>query len=275
MGVTDFRIIEAGGDFGGTWYWNRYPGAQCDIESYCYLPLLEELGLHAEGEVLVRLRRSSSTPSASASTTTCTTRRCFQTRVRSIDWDDETQALARHDQPRRRHQGPLRRHGARLGDAGQAARHPRHRRVRGPLVPHQPLGLRLHRRRHDRRDDRAGRQAGGDHRHRRDGDPVRAADGAGRWSTCTSSSARRRRSTGGATSRPTRTGGRRCSPAGSAHRRNNFGDMAAGRPVEVDLVDDGWTDIFRNVVSSPKGANRPKTREERDRGASSWPTSGR
>src|SRR5215469_14131107 len=43
-GVKDVRIIEAGGDFGGTWYWNRYPGAQCDIESYCYLPLLEELG---------------------------------------------------------------------------------------------------------------------------------------------------------------------------------------------------------------------------------------
>ena len=43
-GVTNFRLIEAGGDFGGTWYWNRYPGAQCDIESYCYLPLLEETG---------------------------------------------------------------------------------------------------------------------------------------------------------------------------------------------------------------------------------------
>ena len=43
-GVTDLKLIEAGGDFGGTWYWNRYPGAQCDIESYCYLPLLEETG---------------------------------------------------------------------------------------------------------------------------------------------------------------------------------------------------------------------------------------
>jgi cation diffusion facilitator CzcD-associated flavoprotein CzcO len=43
-GLTDLRILEAGGDFGGTWYWNRYPGAQCDIESYCYLPLLEETG---------------------------------------------------------------------------------------------------------------------------------------------------------------------------------------------------------------------------------------
>ena len=43
-GITNFRIIESGADFGGTWYWNRYPGAQCDIESYCYLPLLEETG---------------------------------------------------------------------------------------------------------------------------------------------------------------------------------------------------------------------------------------
>ena len=43
-GVSNFLVIESGGDFGGTWYWNRYPGAQCDIESYCYLPLLEETG---------------------------------------------------------------------------------------------------------------------------------------------------------------------------------------------------------------------------------------
>lgn len=43
-GITDVRIIESGADFGGTWYWNRYPGAQCDIESYSYLPLLEETG---------------------------------------------------------------------------------------------------------------------------------------------------------------------------------------------------------------------------------------
>ena len=43
-GVEDLRIIEKGGDFGGTWYWNRYPGAACDIESYVYLPLLEEVG---------------------------------------------------------------------------------------------------------------------------------------------------------------------------------------------------------------------------------------
>ncbi|KCZ98873.1 cyclododecanone monooxygenase [Hyphomonas polymorpha PS728] len=43
-GFKDIRMIETGGDFGGTWYWNRYPGAACDIESYIYLPLLEETG---------------------------------------------------------------------------------------------------------------------------------------------------------------------------------------------------------------------------------------
>jgi cation diffusion facilitator CzcD-associated flavoprotein CzcO len=42
-GFHDIRVIEKAGDFGGTWYWNRYPGAACDVESYCYLPMLEEL----------------------------------------------------------------------------------------------------------------------------------------------------------------------------------------------------------------------------------------
>ena len=43
-GVHNYRIIDKAGDFGGTWYWNRYPGCMCDVESYCYLPLLEETG---------------------------------------------------------------------------------------------------------------------------------------------------------------------------------------------------------------------------------------
>ena len=62
-GITDVRIIEKGGDFGGTWYWNRYPGAQCDTASMVYLPLLEETGhmpsekyVHAP-EILAQCRR--------------------------------------------------------------------------------------------------------------------------------------------------------------------------------------------------------------------------
>ena len=44
LGMRDFRLVEKAGDFGGTWYWNRYPGCMCDVESYTYLPLLEETG---------------------------------------------------------------------------------------------------------------------------------------------------------------------------------------------------------------------------------------
>src|SRR5581483_1167680 len=43
-GIEDVRIIEKGGDVGGTWYWNRYPGAMCDTASLVYMPLLEETG---------------------------------------------------------------------------------------------------------------------------------------------------------------------------------------------------------------------------------------
>ncbi|MDH4561232.1 MULTISPECIES: NAD(P)/FAD-dependent oxidoreductase [unclassified Pseudomonas] len=43
-GLHNFRIVEKASDFGGAWYWNRYPGVQCDIDAYIYLPLLEETG---------------------------------------------------------------------------------------------------------------------------------------------------------------------------------------------------------------------------------------
>src|SRR6478735_5851525 len=42
-GVESIRIVERGGDVGGTWYWNRYPGAACDVSAYDYLPLLDEM----------------------------------------------------------------------------------------------------------------------------------------------------------------------------------------------------------------------------------------
>jgi cation diffusion facilitator CzcD-associated flavoprotein CzcO len=41
-GIERIRLVERGGDVGGVWYWNRYPGVQCDVESYVYMPLLEE-----------------------------------------------------------------------------------------------------------------------------------------------------------------------------------------------------------------------------------------
>src|ERR1700759_3807179 len=44
LGVRRLRVIDKAGDVGGVWYWNRYPGVMCDVESYIYLPMLEELG---------------------------------------------------------------------------------------------------------------------------------------------------------------------------------------------------------------------------------------
>jgi cation diffusion facilitator CzcD-associated flavoprotein CzcO len=43
VGIERIRLIDKAGGIGGTWYWNRYPGVMCDIESYCYLPMLEEM----------------------------------------------------------------------------------------------------------------------------------------------------------------------------------------------------------------------------------------
>merc|ERR550514_673316 len=42
--AKDIRMVDKGGEFGGTWYWNRYPGAMCDVEAYVYMPLCDEIG---------------------------------------------------------------------------------------------------------------------------------------------------------------------------------------------------------------------------------------
>ena len=87
-GVEDIRIIDPASDFGGTWYWNRYPGIACDIESYTYLPLLEELGYipqekYAFGtEILAHSQ-------AIARKFDLYRDACFQTRVETLRWDEE------------------------------------------------------------------------------------------------------------------------------------------------------------------------------------------
>ncbi|MBC2667664.1 flavin-containing monooxygenase [Novosphingobium piscinae] len=62
-GVTNFRNVDSAGDFGGVWYWNKYPGVQCDNDAYCYLPLLEEMGFlpskkFADGDEIQAYARS-------------------------------------------------------------------------------------------------------------------------------------------------------------------------------------------------------------------------
>ena len=86
-GVEDIRIIDPAADFGGTWYWNRYPGIACDVESYTYLPLLEELGYvpqekYAFGtEILAHSQ-------AIARKFDLYRDACFQTRVETLRWDE-------------------------------------------------------------------------------------------------------------------------------------------------------------------------------------------
>ena len=87
-GFKNIRMVEKAGDFGGTWYWNRYPGAMCDVESYCYLPLLEELGYVPKhkysfaSEILEHSRRIARHYGLYENA-------CLQTGVTELSWDED------------------------------------------------------------------------------------------------------------------------------------------------------------------------------------------
>ena len=86
-GFGRIRLLDAAGDVGGTWYWNRYPGAACDVQSYIYLPLLEELGAmpaHKYSfapEIMEHSRRIARHYDLYRDA-------CFQTSVTGMDWDE-------------------------------------------------------------------------------------------------------------------------------------------------------------------------------------------
>jgi cyclohexanone monooxygenase len=88
-GFTDVRFCEKGGDVGGTWYWNRYPGIACDVEAYSYLPLLEEMGYiptmkFASGfEIMEYCQRM-------AEKFSFYDHCLFHTTVQSTDWDEHS-----------------------------------------------------------------------------------------------------------------------------------------------------------------------------------------
>jgi len=87
-GIQDLRMIEKGGDYGGTWYWNRYPGAACDIESYIYLPLLEEVG-YLPVEKYTRAPEILEHSRAIARKFDLYRDVLFQTEVTEMRWDDK------------------------------------------------------------------------------------------------------------------------------------------------------------------------------------------
>ncbi|WP_242140922.1 NAD(P)/FAD-dependent oxidoreductase [Sphingomonas sp. TREG-RG-20F-R18-01] len=88
-GVAKVRIVDVASDVGGTWYWNRYPGAACDVESYIYFPLLEETGY-------MPVERYSKAAEIRAHTKRIAEHydlyrdALFSTQVKALDWDGGT-----------------------------------------------------------------------------------------------------------------------------------------------------------------------------------------
>ena len=258
QGIDDVRIIEKGGDFGGTWYWNRYPGAQCDTASFVYMPLLEETGHMPTREVRPR--------------------------------PGDPRALPAHRQavrPVRQRAVPHRGHRPRVGRRQRAAgssaptaatSSPRSssRMGTGPLhVPKLPgipgiddfKGHSFHTSRWDY-DYTGGDRTGAPMDKLADkrvgiigtGATARAVHPAprrARAESCTCSSARRRRSTCAPTIRST--------PSGSPRSTRRAGSSAGSRTspptrpmgiADEDLVMDGWTDLSRRIREKIIGAAR-------------------
>ncbi len=261
-GVTEFRIVEAGADFGGTWYWNRYPGAQCDTDAYCYLPLLEELGYMPKekyayaDEIFEHSRRIGRHYGLYERTH-------FSTRVSSMEWDD---AIGRwHLRTDRGDDVRARFIVSALGPMSRP-------KLPGIAGLESFAGHSFHTARWDY-DYTGGDTTGG-----MTGlaDKKVAVVGTGASGIqCVPRLARDAQHVYVFQRTPSSVDWRRnkptdpewwasLEPGWQRQRRENFNAISMGRPVEEDLVDDGWTDIFR-AISSPKGEQRPRTREERDR----------
>jgi cyclohexanone monooxygenase len=245
-GVEDIRIVEKGGDFGGTWYWNRYPGAACDIESYIYLPLLDEIGtlpvekysrapeiLHhsrAIGEKFDLYRNA-----------------CFQTEVTELRWDeDASRWIVKTNR----------------GDAMRArfvvmANGPLHR----PKLPGIPgiesfQGHSFHTSRWDYaytggdaeggltglKDKRVGIIGTG-------ATAVQCVPHVGAWAKQLFVFQRTPSSIDVRANRPTDPEwARSLEPGWQQKRMDNFNALVSGIPQETDLVNDGWTDIIGNIL---------------------------
>ncbi len=245
-GVQDIRIIEKGGDFGGTWYWNRYPGAMCDVESYIYLPLLEELDFvpkekytHAP-EILAHSK-------AIGEKYDLYRNACFQTEVTGMEWDegDERWVVSTN-----------------RGDAMKArfvcmANGPLHR----PKLPGIPgvEGYQGHTF-HTSRWDYA--YTGGDS----DGNltglhgkrvgiigtgatAVQCVPHVGEAAEHLYVFQRTPSSIDVRANRPTEPEwAESLEPGWHQHRMDNFNSLVSGGFQEEDLVSDGWTDIIRNLL---------------------------
>jgi cyclohexanone monooxygenase len=265
-GVKDVRIVEAGGDFGGTWYWNRYPGAQCDIDSSCYRPLLEDLGYIPKEKYsyVTEIFEHSQRIGREYSLYDIT---LFQTRVKSIDWDEASKrwiiSTNHNDKMRARFV---------VMALGTATR---------PKLPGIPgieefEGHSFHTSRWDYN------YTGGDTR----GELTKLADkrvaiiGTGATAIqCVPYVGKHAKQTYVFQRTPSSVDMRgnkptdyewaaTLKPGWQRARRENFASIVTGQPFTEDLVSDGWTDIFRNLaVILPREGEGAMTPEEMGRQA--------
>ena len=253
-GITDVRLVEKGGDFGGTWYWNRYPGAQCDVESYIYLPLLEEIG-YVPKEKYSRAPEILEHCRAIGRHFGLYDGALFQTEVTGMRWDEEAGrwlvATNRGDELRARFvcmaNGPLHRPKLPAIEGIES--------FRGPLVPHQPLGLRLHRRRL-RRQPHAACAASGSGSSAPGATAVQCVPHVGAAAEQLYVFQRTPSSIDVRNNRPTDPEwAASLEPGWQKRRMENFNTLVSGGFEPEDLVNDGWTDIIGKLLVRMRNAD--------------------
>lgn len=259
-GVERIRMIEKGGDFGGTWYWNRYPGAACDVESYIYLPLLEEVGYmpiekySKAAEILEHSR-------AIGHKFDLYRDALFQTEAKEFHWDEEA---ARWIVKTNR------------GDAIRAkyivpASGPLHR----PKLPGIPgvenfKGHSFHTSRWDY--DYTGGDCNGGLEKLKDkriaiigtgATAVQCVPHLAKWAKELIVFQRTPSSIDVRNNRPTDAEWQKSlEPGWQQNRMDNFNTLVSGGVQEVDLVNDGWTDIIGNLLVMARKGGMGRTPEE-------------
>ena len=245
-GFNDIRMIEKAGDFGGTWYWNRYPGAMCDVESYCYLPLLEELNYMPEHkysfapEILEHSKRI-------ARHYDLYDNACLQTSITNLTWDEDTEhwiiETDRGDKMRARYvamaNGPLSRPKLPgITGINDYAGHTFHTsRWDYAYTGGDSYGNLINLK--DKRVGIIGTGATG----------VQCIPHLGEWAkelyvfqrTPSSIDVRNNGKTDPEWAATLK-------PGWQKERMDNFNIQVSGGDQEVDLINDGWTDIFRNLT---------------------------
>ena len=266
IGIESIRVIEKAGDFGGTWYWNRYPGAMCDVESYCYLPLLEELGYIPKHkysfapEILEHSRRIGRHFNLYDNA-------CFQTSVEGMKWDEKDErwiiTTDRGDRMKAKYvamaNGPLNRP-----------------KLPGIAGINEFKGYTFHTSRWDY-DYTGGDSSGGleNLKDKRVGiigtgaTAIQCIPHLGKWAKelyvfqRTPSSVDVRNNT-----ETDPQWAESLEPGWQQNRMDNFNILVSGGDQDVDLVNDGWTDIMRSLTgtaakTASKKLGRRLTKAER------------